>query len=174
MVWKVAKCLILVGFIEVGIEVDFWVELRWNTSETLILQGVCGLNRYAVLGFRLSVLKCKPRPLMTWKYTIIVQYYGMFFCWSIVWAAAVVPVCYIISQYDISIIDIRFGMCLSHKDKTKILSVTQRHNLSITHKQIAKNVRTTRTLFPVLLYWYKINVQFITASYSNSFYITKS
>ena len=38
----------------------------------------CGNIRYAVPGFRLFALKCKLRPLMVWKYTIIVQYYGMF------------------------------------------------------------------------------------------------
>ena len=36
-------------------------------------------NRYALPGFRLPVLKCKIRPLMTWKHTTIVQYYGIFF-----------------------------------------------------------------------------------------------
>ena len=78
MVLKVMKYLILLGFVEVDIEVVFWVEFVWNASKTLILQGVCGLNRYAVPGFRLLALKCKLRPLMVWKYTIIVQYYGIF------------------------------------------------------------------------------------------------
>ena len=64
MVLKVMKCLIFQGFVEVDIEVVFWVEFGWNASKTLILQGVCGLNRCAVPGFRLSVLKCKPRPLL--------------------------------------------------------------------------------------------------------------
>ena len=64
MVLKVMKCLIFQGFVEVDIEVVFWVEFGWNASKTLILQGVCGLKRYAVPGFRLSVLKCKPRPIM--------------------------------------------------------------------------------------------------------------
>ena len=39
----------------------------------------CGNNRCAIPGNRLSALKCKPRPLMTWKHTIIVQYYYMFY-----------------------------------------------------------------------------------------------
>ena len=64
MVLKVMKCLILVGFVEVGIEVVFWVEFGWNASKTLILQGVCGYNRYAVPGFRWSAPKCKPCPLL--------------------------------------------------------------------------------------------------------------
>ena len=78
MVLKVMKCLIFQGFVEVSIEVVFWVEFGWNASKTLILQGVCGLKRYALPGFRLSVLKCKLRPLMVWKDTIIVQYYSVF------------------------------------------------------------------------------------------------
>ena len=47
--------------------------------------------RYAVPGFRLLALKCKLRPLMVWKYTIIVQYYCIFWLiscsWSVVWSA---------------------------------------------------------------------------------------
>ena len=35
--------------------------------------------RYALPGFRLPALKCKLRPLMIWKYTIIVQYYSVFY-----------------------------------------------------------------------------------------------
>ena len=79
MVWKVVKCLIFQCFVEVVIEVVILVGLRWNTSETLILQGVCELNRCALSGNRQSVLKCKLCPLMTLKYTIIVQYYSVFF-----------------------------------------------------------------------------------------------
>ena len=56
MMWKVVKCLILVGFVEVGIEVVFWVDFWLNTSGTLILQGICGLNRYAVHGNRQAAL----------------------------------------------------------------------------------------------------------------------
>ena len=54
--------------------------------------------RYAVLGNRLLALKCKLRPLMVWKDTIIVQYYNMFWlircliCYS--WTVAIYPVGY--------------------------------------------------------------------------------
>ena len=37
-----------------------------------------GNNRYALSGFRLPVLKCKPRPTYDTKDNIIVQYYGIF------------------------------------------------------------------------------------------------
>ena len=68
------KCLIFRGFVEVCIEVVALDDLRLNTSEMLILQGVCGLKRYAVPGFRLLALKCKLSPIITRKHTIIVQY----------------------------------------------------------------------------------------------------
>ena len=42
MIWKLVECLLLLGFIELSIEVMFWVWFGWNVSETLILQGVCG------------------------------------------------------------------------------------------------------------------------------------
>ena len=115
----------------------------WNVSKTLILQGVCGLNRYAVPGNRLSVLKCKLRPHHGIKYTTIVQYYYMFLLcqvkmlYTLQWSSLLLY-CYYISYCDISRLDIRFDMCLYHKDKTKILSVTQRHTKTHT-------VRITQT-----------------------------
>ena len=45
--------------------------------------------------------------------------------------------------------------------------------MEVKPQQYTNIVRTTRTLFLDPLYWYKINMQFITASYSNSLYISK-
>ena len=122
MVWKVVKYLILVGFVEVGIEVVFWVEFGWNASKTLILQGVCGLKRYALPGFRLPVLKCKLRPLMAWKHTIIVQYYGIFFyCQVKLLYTCNSPAWYICLWYT--------NICLSAKDKNRsVVSVSRIHS----------------------------------------------
>ena len=68
--------------------VDFWWCWKWwNAWFFKVLSksisnskwgSRCGNIRYAVLGFRLLALKCKLRPLMVWKYTIIVQYYSIF------------------------------------------------------------------------------------------------
>ena len=76
--WKLVKCLIFQCFVELGIEVVFCDGFGWNVSETLILQGVCGWNRYAVPGFRMPVLKCKPRPLLDWK-----RYYNSTVLWCV-------------------------------------------------------------------------------------------
>ena len=59
-------------------------------------QSTCGWKRYALPGFRLFALKCKPRPLMVWKHTIIVQYYSVFY--GVKWKCftlEIVPACYI-------------------------------------------------------------------------------
>ena len=55
----------------------WWVLSKWVSNSKWGSR--CGNIRYAVPGFRLLVLKCKLCPLMALKYTIIVQYYIMFF-----------------------------------------------------------------------------------------------
>ena len=99
VMWKVVKCLILLGLLEAGIEVVFWIGLMWNVSEMPILQGVCGLNRYAGLPVEQTFLKCKLCPYLyrtnVLNYTIIVQYYSIFIVssktlYALQWASVVI------------------------------------------------------------------------------------
>ena len=46
---KSGEMLDFSGFYRSGYRSGFWVGLRCNVSETLILEGVCGWNRYGLL-----------------------------------------------------------------------------------------------------------------------------
>ena len=102
MVWKLVKCLILVGLLEVCIEVILGI-FGWFR----IFKSVYGWNRYLGFRCRTLVLKCKLSPIMAWKHTIILQYYIIFYavsCFLFIFATWIIAVCQVKMLYTLQLI----------------------------------------------------------------------
>ena len=107
----------------------WWVLSKWVSNSKWGLR--CGNIRYALPGFRLLALKCKLRPLMVWKYTIIVQYYGIFLsCQVKILYTCECPACYSVKQKYLTRFRVRlreyriFLFTITKQKVTLIINIT--------------------------------------------------
>ena len=78
MVWKVVKCLILVGFIEVGIEVILVIFDSEMSRKCWFYKEFVDWTDVPVYMANKRSKNVNYAPILTEKYTVIVQYYSIF------------------------------------------------------------------------------------------------